>query len=165
MSLKPLFPDDEFWQVEVKWMPPVAYDKVLSEGSPHDDDAYLYMIVAKHSAHPPKVVYLGRTCKQCVSVRLTQVDHKKRHAALVEKCPNHHLLVSHGLVTVKNGNLTERRIQDVERLLIYSNPDFEKAINVANFNHHNVEGSYWIWNIGHKAGLPSEVCLGVTARL
>jgi len=165
MSLKPLFPDDEFWHVEVKWMPPVAYDKVVSEGSTHDDHAYLYMIIARYSSHPPKVVYLGRTYQQSVSVRLTQADHKNRHAALVEKYPNHRLLVSHGLVTVKNGNRTERRIQDVERLLIYSNPDLENAMNVANFNHHNVEGSYWIWNRGQKAGLPREVCLGVTARL
>ncbi|MCG8604499.1 hypothetical protein MJD09_05795 [bacterium] len=160
MSLEPLFEDD-FWEVHIKWTNLRAYTRVRDEGSEYDDSAHLYYICAQFSSGAPKVLYIGQTYRQSVSMRLRQPDHKNRYAAFIRNYPRHHFSVSHGIVTVTNGRLTKRRIDDTERLLIYAN-DPEHAYNVKNFYQHGVvTGSYFLINTGHRGSLPLSLRLGV----
>ena len=159
MSFEPLFKDD-FWEVHIKWTRPRAYERVRDEGSDYDDSACLYYICAQFSTGQPKVLYIGQTYQQSVSLRLQQPDHKNRYAAFVRNYPKHRFSVSHGIVSIVDGHLTQRRVDDVERLLIYAN-DPEHTHNVQHIYQHGVSGSYVITNTGYRSGLPRYLRLGV----
>ena len=68
-----------------------------------------------------RLLYIGQTYQQSVSTRLQQPDHQRRYAAFVKNYPRHRFSVSHGIVSVIDGRLTKRRVDDIERLLIYAN--------------------------------------------
>lgn len=156
----PLFEDD-FWEVNIKWTRPRAYKSERDEGSEHDNTAYLYYICAKYSTSAPKVLYIGQTYQQTVNKRLQQPDHQHRYVKFARAYPKHRFYVSHGLVSVTYGRLTKRRIEDVERILIYAN-DPAHAHNVKNIYQHGVENvSYFITNNGYRSGLPRSLRFGV----
>jgi hypothetical protein len=159
MSLKPLF-ENNFWEVQIQWTRPRAYERVRGEGSEHDNSACLYYICAQFSTGKPKVLYIGQTYQQAVSTRLQQPDHQSRYAAFVRNYPRHRFSVSHGIVSVVDGRLTKRRVDDIERLLIYAN-DPEHAHNVQHIYQHGVRESYFITNTGYRSGLPRSLQLGV----
>ena len=161
MSMKPLF-EDEFWEVTIEWKKPKEYNRLLREGSDHDETARLYLITARYAKATSKGKYIGKTFRQKVSVRLKQPDHKKRYAAFTGKHPNHKFFVSHGIITMHNGKLTEKRLAEIEQILIYSN-DPTHSGNVKNFYEHGVSGSYAITNTGFRCSLPRKIQLGVFA--
>lgn len=68
---------EEYWPIEVEWSRPREYDRLLDEGSTHDESANLYLISARYKNNTPKLLYIGQTFNQWVSKRLTQPDHKK----------------------------------------------------------------------------------------
>jgi hypothetical protein len=160
--MKPLYPD-EYWKVDVTWSKPSAYKKIRDEGHELDEFAYLYLITAKYSSNSPKSIYIGKTYQQCVSDRLNQKDHRARYAAFVKTYPRHSFHISFGEVEISHGNITAKRIDDIERILIYSNEP-EHAHNVQNFYEHGVKGSYAITNKGYRATLPKHIMLGVFAK-
>ena len=157
--MKPLY-DDESWDVAIKWTKPARYEAVREEGSQYDEQAFLYLITARFSSKSRKVLYVGKTFKQWVSKRLSQPDHKRRYKKIVSDYSHHKFEVSHGLLTVSNGKLTQKRLSDIEKILIYSNHP-SHAHNVQGFYAHGVSGSYRIENSGHRCGLPKCIALGV----
>ncbi|WP_047533509.1 hypothetical protein [Methylotenera sp. N17] len=157
--MKPLYPD-EAWDVTVQWTKPKEYESLIIEGSQYDEYADLYLISAKYSKSTAKGLYIGKTWKQQVSTRIKQKDHKSRYAAFTGIYPNHKFFVSHGIIIMNNGKLTEKRLADIEQILIYSN-DPSHSGNVKNFYAHGVRGSYSIENTGYRCSLPKKLCLGV----
>ena len=153
----------ESWEIEIEWKRPKKYKRVIEEGSVHDDSANLYLISARYGSANTKAIYIGKTWAQWVSKRLTQLDHKKRYAAFVKNYPRHAFYVSHGIVVINDGRLTKKRLDDIERILVYTNePDH--AHNVRNFYEHGVTGSYEIYNRGSRCTLPKFIALGVFVR-
>lgn len=159
--MKPLF-EDEFWDVTIEWKKPKEYSRLLLEGSDHDSTAQLYLISARFAKAASKGKYIGKTFQQKVTIRLKQPDHKKRYAAFTGIHPNHKFFVSHGVITMNNGKLTENRLAEIEQILIYSN-DPTHSGNVKNFYEHGVTGSYLINNVGYRCSLPKKIQLGVFA--
>jgi hypothetical protein len=157
--VKPLYAG-EFWDVSVQWMRPMAYDTLTSNGSEHDLSANFYMILGRYSYQPAKVLYIGMTFQQSVSKRLNQRDHQNRYAAFIGNYKHHWFQVSHGLLTMHNGNITEKRVKDIEQLLIYAN-DSAHARNLKSIYTHGVTGSYQVHNKGYKATLPSKLSIGL----
>ena len=162
MNLEPLIISDS-WEVRIKWTRPRSYERVREEGSDHDDSAYLYYIRAQFSNRRPKLLYIGKTYTQSVSIRLGQPDHRNRYDEFTRLYPIHRFTVSHGIVSVESGRITRRRIDDIERLLIYAN-DPSHAYNVQNINQHGVARSYIVTNTGYRSGLPRSLLLGVFAK-
>jgi len=150
----------EYWAIEVEWSRPKVYENVLSHGSEHDEYSNLYLISARFSTNTPKLLYIGKTFDQWVSKRLSQPDHIERHDKFLEHYSRHKLFVSHGYITVHGGRLTRQRLDDIERILIYT-AEPAHAHNVKNFNAHGVRSSYRIENKGYKCTLPRVVTLGV----
>ena len=101
--------EDAFWKVSVTWSRPMVYENLIKNGSIHDDEAHLYMISGKYAHNASKVFYVGKTYRQLVSDRLTQIDHKKRYAYLREEYPRHKLYVSHGMVEIDGGKRTAKK--------------------------------------------------------
>jgi len=160
--MKPLYPD-EYWEVEVNWSKPSAYENIRDNGHELDEYAYLYLITARYSSNAPKSLYVGKTYQQSVSKRLKQKDHRARYAAFTKHYSKHDFYISFGEVSLSYGNITEKRIDDIERILIYVN-DPEHAQNVQNICEHGVKGSYAITNAGYRASFPKEVMLGVFTK-
>jgi len=162
MNLTPLF-KNEFWNVEISWSRPTTYENVIYYGTDRDDEAYLYIIAAKYGSNKSKILYIGKTYKQTVSVRLNQEDHKKRYRKFRKEYPRHKLYISYGIVKMKNGKLNSNRIKEIEKILIYSNKT-EHSYNVSNLSYHGVTDSYKIKNSGYKHTLPEYLYLGVFSR-
>jgi hypothetical protein len=160
--MKILF-EDAFLNVTISWSRPMLYENLISNGSSYDETAYLYMISGKYHNHPNKVFYIGKTYNQTVSNRLTQKDHKKRYDALKKEYPRHKLFVSHGNVQIHNGNVSPKRIDQIESILIYSMPG-EHSINKMNFWSHGVKNEYLLTNKGYKNNLESTIGLGVFVK-
>lgn len=151
---------EEAWEVEIEWTRPKEYTRLLSKGSEHDEFANLYLISARYGAANAKTIYIGKTYTQWVRRRLSQPDHKKRFAAWVKNYQRHLFFVSFGIITIKEGNVTRKRLDDIERILIYAN-DPDHAHNVQNFYEHGVKEAYQITNKGSRCTLPRILALGV----
>lgn len=149
-----------YWGIEVKWSRPKEYERLLDEGSPHDELANLYLISARFGTKPSKAIYVGKTYDQWVSMRLSQPDHQLRYTEFVKNYPRHIFYVSHGIVTNHDGKLTRKRIDDIERILIYANEP-QHAHNIKNFWQHRVTMPYQIENRGSRCTLPRTIALGV----
>lgn len=160
--MEPLSHED-YWNVQIDWSLPQEYERLLELGSPNDDLAHLYLISARYGKNEPKTIYIGQTYNQWVSKRLTQADHQSRYADFVENYSRHRLYVSHGIVTVHDGKITRKRINDIERILIYTN-DPTHAHNIKNFQGHGVSTPYQIENRGSRCTLPRQISLGVFVR-
>ena len=152
-----------YWNIEIEWSRPKAYGRLLDEGSPHDEDAHLYLISARFSTSSHKAIYVGKTYDQWVSKRLSQADHKRRYSDFTKNYPRHNFYVSHGIVTNHDGKLTRKRIDDIERILIYANEPLH-AHNVQNFWQHSVTTPYQIENRGSRCTLPRTISLGVFVK-
>lgn len=160
--MKPLW-HEEYVNIEVHWSRPKDYDRLLEEGSPHDELARLYLISARFGTKPSKAIYVGKTDAQSVIKRLTQPDHQRRYINFVNDYPRHRFYVSHGIVTNHQGKLTQKRIDDIERILIYANEP-QHAHNIKNFWRHGVTTPYQIENRGFRCTLPRVIALGVFVR-
>lgn len=160
--MKPLY-HEEYWSIRIEWSRPKEYSRFLVEPSDNEAFANLYLISARFGRNASKLLYVGQTYDQWVSRRLSQKDHKRRHSEFRENYPHHTLYVSQGIVTVHDGKLTRKRLNDIERVLIYIN-DPEHAHNVQNFYTHGVSGSYHIENSGSKCTLPRIISLGVFVK-
>ena len=156
--MKPLY--DEFWDTSIQWTRPMEYDSLVVNGSDHDEEANFYMIIGRFSNKPTKILYIGMTFEQWVSRRLRQRDHQNRYAAFIKNYAHHRFQVSHGLLTIHNGNITEKRVKDIEQLLIYSN-DSEHSRNLKSIYSHGVTSSYAIENTGYKCTLPKKISFGL----
>jgi len=159
MAVQPYDPD-RFWDVHIYWQKPISYKRIIKKGCQHDESANLYHILGRFSTNPYKSLYVGLTYNQCVSTRLCQKDHQNRYAAFVKNYPRHNFSVSCGLVEIQNGNITKKRIEDIETILIHTN-DSEHAFNIANIYSHGVKGSYSIKSHGYRCGLPQQLNLGL----
>ena len=160
--MKPLY-HEQYYEVEIDWSRPKAYDRLIEEGSHHDETARLYLISARYSNGKPKLLYIGKTYRQWVSKRLSQKDHKSRYGTFQENYPNHTLFVSHGVITINGSRITSERVSDIESILIYTNEP-QHAHNVQNYYSHGVVGSYLIKNKGSKCTLPSVISLGIFVK-
>jgi predicted GIY-YIG superfamily endonuclease len=157
--VKPLY-EDEFWDVSIQWTRPMSYDGLLEHGSEHDEYANFYMILGRFASKSAKILYIGMTYQQWVSKRLSQPDHQKRYATFVNNYKHHRFQVSHGYLNMNNGNITEKRVKDIEQILIFSN-DSTHAHNVKNIYSHGVTGSYRIENKGYRCSLPKRLSIGL----
>jgi len=160
--MQPLYHQD-YWEVEIDWKRPKKYERARDEGSDHDEFAHLYLISARYGSSEPKALYIGKTWKQTVATRLCQDDHKKRYAAFVKNYPRHSFYVSYGIVSVNDAKLTEKRLDAIERILIFTNEP-EHAYNVQHLYEHGVTGSYEIQNRGSRCHLPRIIRLGVFVK-
>src|SRR3989442_705355 len=115
MPLQPL-DAEQFWEVEIHWTKPLAYQQLLDAGCKHDDSAQLYHILARSAVTAHKSLYIGHTYDQCISVRLAQPDHTNRYADFIRKHPRHAVWVSCGIITMTHGKRTRKRVQDIESL-------------------------------------------------
>ncbi len=152
--------ESEFWDVAVQWTRPILYDTVRSMGTEYDETACLYLITARFASKSRKLIYVGKTYRQYVSKRLSQPDHLRRYAGIVANYPHHKIEVVHGLLSIENGKITEKRLSDIEKILIRSN-DPTHAHNVKAFYSHGVRDSYRIVNNGYRCGLPKCISLGL----
>ena len=159
MELHPFDPD-QFWEVDIEWKKPILYTRIIEEGCHHDDQANLYHILAKFPSGKFKSLYIGHTYQHCVSWRLCQKDHRYRYSEFVKEYPRHTFWVSCGIVDIEGGKITQKRIKDVETILIRTN-DSDHSFNVANVYGHGVTGTYKIANYGYRCGcLPRILYLG-----
>ncbi len=160
--MNPVFEDD-FWRVHISWSKPIPYEKARDVGSDHDETANLYMITARFSDKDHKFIYLGKTYKQYVQRRLKQPDHAARYAAIVKHHPKHAVFLRYGTVKVEEGKVTNKKIDDLERILIYCLDD-EHSKNIKSVYSHGVASSYEIISSGSRGTLPKCLALGFFSR-
>ena len=160
--MKPVY-DDDFWEVKIHWSKPITYQAAKVHGSVYDDGANLYMISVRFSDKNHKLVYIGKTYKQNVQTRLKQPDHTKRHAEIVKNYPKHVVFVRYGKIKVVGGRVTEKRISDIENILIYCS-DNGHSHNIKSIYSHGVTDSYEIANSGSRCALPRYLAFGFFLR-
>ena len=160
--MNPVFEDD-FWRVQIKWSKPIPYETARDEGSDHDETANLYMITARFSKKEQKFIYLGKTYKQYVQKRLNQSDHHARYAAIIKNHPKHKIFLRYGTVKLEAGKTTNKRIDDLERVLIYCLDD-EHSKNLKSIYSHGVTDSYEIISSGSRGTLPKCLALGFFSK-
>ncbi len=119
MNLERVAPKYGF-QAEIAWTRPIPYETIISNGSPHDANGWLYMLLGYHGSSHPKIFYIGMVFMQCVSKRLRQRDHRARYEQICREHPRHSFRVSLGAVTIVHGRITRQRIDEIESLLIFS---------------------------------------------
>lgn len=160
--MNPVFEDD-FWEVDINWSKPVSYKSARDNGSDHDKTANLYMITIRYADHDHKPVYIGKTYRQNIQTRLKQKDHQVRYAAIIKNHPKHQVYVRYGTVTVQGGNVTEKRIKDIESVLIYCYEN-DHSQNIKSIYTHGVTDSYQIISSGHRSELPKCLAFGFFSR-
>ena len=156
--MNPVFVDD-FWRVHITWSKPLPYETARDAGSDQDETANLYMITARFSNKKHKFIYLGKTYKQWVQKRLKQKDHQARYAAIIKNHPKHAIFLRYGTVKIESGKVTNKRIDDLERILIYCLDD-EHCKNIKSIYTHGVLESYEIISSGSRGTLPKCLALG-----
>jgi len=162
--MEPLF-SELWWKIKIEWQEAEAYEQVKN-GSSYDFDekAFLYMITGRFSNRAPKLFYIGKTYFQVVSWRLGQEDHRRRYEQLRRDYPKHKLYVNIGLVKILNGVINPKRVDHIERLLIYAH-DFEHKINQKSIYTHGLgEACYEIVNEGYYHPLHQQIFYGPMFR-
>ncbi|OQX96503.1 hypothetical protein B6I21_00820 [candidate division KSB1 bacterium 4572_119] len=160
--MEKLYPDT-FWNVSINWTKPKLYENILEKYSEYDDYSYFYKITGQYSTKEHKLYYIGKAYYQTVSMRLSQKDHQKRFNKLSKDYPKHKLYVSFGIVKLANGHITEKRIDQIESLLIYSH-DFDHLLNKQKLNELKVTEPYIILNSGYRTPLYKEIHFGIFAK-
>jgi hypothetical protein len=164
MSLKAIAPD-EAWHVTLNWSRPEHYDDVTSDGSRHDDDGWLYMILGYFGSSHPKIFYIGKVVQSYVSQRLRQPDHRRRYLRLSKEHPRHTFKVTLGSIQLESGNITSRRIDQIETLLIYTTRESSPhMINERKWLTNRVTSPYVINNCGFRHPLPRQINFGIFIR-
>src|ERR1039458_2440082 len=115
MRLERIAPDYGY-KVAISWSRPASYDALVSGGSPHDADGWLYMILGYHSSPHPKLFYIGKVFETHVSRRLRQADHRARYERLQSDHPRHSFRVSVGAIKLTPGHITASRIDEIESI-------------------------------------------------
>jgi predicted GIY-YIG superfamily endonuclease len=149
--------ENVFYEAEIFWSKPASYDSVLAAATEYDELANLYMITARFAKCSSKMLYIGKTWKQGVHKRIGQKDHKKRIASYRGKHPHHKFEIRHGILTMIEANLTEKRLKDIENLLIYVSENY----NIKSVVNHGVTKSYKIINKGSRCWLPKKIAFGL----
>ena len=147
--------------VHLLWTRPEPYEQIISDGSIHDANGWLYMILGYFGASGPKLFYIGKVYQNCVSARLRQADHKRRYTRLRAEHPRHRFEVSLAAVQIDNRRITHRGIDQIETMLIYTAKESQPLINERKWLSHRISASYHIRNRGHCRPLPKEIRLGI----
>jgi len=153
----------EPWKVEIEWTRPALYENAREYAD--NADAWLYMILGSFGSSERRIFYIGKTVNQYVKDRLSQPDHLRRYARLKRDHPRHRLLVSLGILRVKNGNITNARVDQIETMLIYTAGCREPHImNKKKIWVLRTEEPYFIKNSGYRRPLPKEIHHGIFVR-
>ena len=153
--------EEYYWKAKIKWSKPRNYEKVKKYGSKYDETAYFYKITGKYLNNVSKLLYLGKTYDQCVSLRLNQKDHIQRYKRISKEFPKHQLFLSFGELFLEDGLKTKKRIDEIESLLIYAH-DSEYLYNKRKLVSFKVLSYYKITNNGYRSPLFKEICFGLT---
>ena len=164
MSLKRVDPEDAYI-VNIKWSRPASYEEITASGSRHDPEGSLYMILGYYGSSHPKIFYVGKVTATYVSRRLRQPDHRKRYEWLQTQHPRHTFKVCLGEVEIVQNNVTRRRIDEIETMLIYTvHKSHPHMINKRKCFAHRVHDAYVIHNRRYRNPLPKEIHLGIFKR-
>ncbi len=171
MNLDRIAPYHAF-DVSISWSRPVPYAKIVNEGSIHDVDAWLYMILGYRRSSHPRLFYIGQVQQTQVSQRLRARDHRARYQRLCHDHPQHSFQVSLGAVTVDGGHITKRRVDHIEHILIYATfnskrhvvPQVPHMINKRLWFKSGWPHPYIIRNNNYRTPLPKEIHVGVFTR-
>jgi hypothetical protein len=171
MKLERIAPDYAY-EVEIAWTRPIAYDRIIQSGSPHDTEGWLYMIVGYHGSSHPKIFHVGKVFDSCVSDRLRQRDHRTRYERLRKRHPRDSFRVSLGAVKLKSGHITSARIDQIENILIFAT--YHSKHHVIGSDAHMINKSKWyksgwphpyvIRNVRNRTPLSREIHSGVFIR-
>jgi len=161
--LKPVLPGWE-WNVKLNWSRPEHYEKIDKGGFARDKKGWFYMILGCRDSCDPEIFYIGRVFQTCVSRRLRQPDHRRRHDLLVKKYRNYLLKVSLATVKLKGkGHITFRRIVDIEKILICTAcQSHQFMINrQERSSYPKTLSPYIIHNRGSRHPLPKTIFVGI----
>ena len=150
------------WDAEINWSRPVLYTNAKDSWYEYDR-YYFYKITGKYSKYPPRLFYIGKTFSQSVKTRLNQKDHINRYKTIRKNYPRFEFYVNFGSIKLAYGKLTQKRIDEIESLLIYSD-DSEYLQNKTKIMSLNVKEQYIIKNKGYSAPLHREIAYGMFFR-
>src|SRR6266568_8158996 len=108
------------YKVQITWSRPTPYDKLVSSGSRHDAEGWLYMILGYYRSPHPKLFYIGKVFQTYVSRRLRAPDHRARYYRMCHDHPRYAFRVSLGAIKLAHGHITARLVDDVESILIFA---------------------------------------------
>ena len=162
--MKILF-EDFFLYAEINWSKPVIYENARDFCYEIDKEYNFYKITGKYSKYPHRLFYIGKTYYQYINIRLKQKDHKERINTISKNYPRFKVYVSFGAVKFSDYNfnekrISEKRIDDIESLLIYSN-DNDYLQNRSKVFSLNVKNQYKIINKGYSSPLYREIAYGI----
>src|SRR6266404_6077455 len=161
LKLERIAPDYGY-RVQISWTRPIPYDRIVRDGSPHDAEGWLYMILGYHRSPRPKLFYIGKVFQTSVSRRLRAADHRSRYYRLCSDHPRYSFRVSLGAVKLAHGHITARRIDEIESILIFgAYHSRDTLINKSKWYKSGWRHPYIIRNLRYKAPLPEEVHHGV----
>ena len=164
MRLERVAPDFGY-RVQISWSRPASYDKIVSSGSPHDAEGWLYMILGYHRSSHPKLFYIGKVFETYVSRRLRARDHRARYYRMCHSHPRYTFRVSLGAIKLAHGHVTARLVDDVESILIFAAyHSRDTLINKSKWYKSGWKHPYVITNLRYRAPLPREVHHGVFIR-
>ncbi len=150
-----------FWQVTIEWSKPVNYSNINFYELANDSNFDLYMITGKYSDYKHKIFYIGKSYFQTISKRLNQKDHIQRIQSLKKKHPKHDLFISCGKVNIADSRKTQKRIDEIESILIFSFDTDAKINKNKNYTLNTKSNHYIITNKGYRAELEKKLYFGL----
>jgi len=165
MTLAPIYPY-KIWNVSIYWSKPRKYEIVRDNETDLDARAHFYMIIGK-SGRSLKLFYIGKTYRSNVARRLRNYDHQNRARRIRKTFPAYALQVSHGILDMEHWKMrcsnrypSPKRIDQIETLLIYSNP-VEESVNARKKDAHGITDHYILTNRGNYKPLRRKVFLTI----
>lgn len=109
------------YTAKIRWSRLYTCEKLFNY-CPENDDAYFYSIIGRRGQEL-KLFYIGMVYKQCVSERFKSEDHLSKVRALENHFSKYKIGIRLGVVklTAPITKITKRRINAIEKLLIYIN--------------------------------------------
>ena len=153
---------DDYISSSVKWTRHRRWEKGQVRAHPDERLIYLYMIVGTFG-RTRRVLYIGKTYKQTASYRLSQPDHVKRWRTLKRSYPRHKLTVSFGIPSIAEYNCTEKRIDEIESILLYANSD-DRYLNAKKVFSITSKFHLHVRNTGYFKPLKKECYFGTVFR-
>ncbi len=159
MSLKRIAAETP-WLIDIHWSRPALYENARRNA--YDARSWLYMLFGYSGKSERKIFYIGKAVRSFIASRLGQADHLRRLKRLKKEHPNHQFRVTQGSVSVRGGNITPRRIDQIESMLIYAFTEKNSHItNKKKVWSHGITVPYTIRNLGYGNPLPKEIHHGV----
>lgn len=160
--LQPQF-HNESWSIVIKWSAPTNLSHIYQKKSKNDKPNQLFLVSSQLGSEPHNLIILGQTYNKSFRDLAHEPKFTEWRNTYQVNYQHNSLFVSHGAVTVRNGKLDQRRMDEIVFIINYIifPYHFNNIQNVQSYYFTGgINGSYFIKNTGSGCMLPYKIMIG-----